>query len=136
MAARGLAPRFLPEHSTSGSVLISRMAISLAILAWGPLMAYQMFNIDGLSNLVLQLREPAERGLIAGGVSLRFLVQVLCILQAALFASIVFWRVRHESSALPAGGRSMGWQLIATLCTVYVVASIAILFGAEGLLLF
>jgi transcriptional regulator with AAA-type ATPase domain len=126
MVFRRSAPALLSESVESGGLLLSRVAISLLVLAWGPLMAYQMQGIKFLSSFVLHVREGAEIAAPAGEISLLFLVQSFFIIVAGVLAAFTIWRVRHEVSPALDRARGWAWSFLSLCFIAYVCLNILI----------
>jgi hypothetical protein len=126
MAFRRSAPNVLSGNVESGDLLLSRVAVSLLVLAWGPLMAYQMEGITILSSFVLHSREGAEIAVPMGEIGLLFLTQSFFIVVAGVLATFTMWRVRHEVSPAFDKGRGWAWPLLALGCVAYLCLNIFI----------
>jgi transcriptional regulator with AAA-type ATPase domain/ferredoxin len=126
MVFRRSAPKLLSESAESGGLLLSRVAISLLVLAWGPLMAYQMQGITVLSSFVLHAKEGAEIAAAMGEISLLFLVQSFFIIVAGVLATFTMWRVRHEVSPAFDRARGLAWPFFALCFAGYVCLNIFI----------
>lgn len=107
-------------------LLVSRLSLGLLVLAWGPLMAYQMVNIRGLNLLVLHIREGSEGLMAIGEVSLLVLLQAVFIAGAGLLSAIVCWRIRHEAEPFLRSRWDPGWKILALLCAGYVFLNVCI----------
>ena len=107
-------------------LLISRLSLGLLVLAWGPIMAYQMVNIRGLHLLVLHIREGSEALMPIGEVSLLLLLQSVFIAGAGLLSAIVCWRIRHEAEPFLQSRWDPGWKILALLCVGYVFLNVYI----------
>ncbi|MCP5102059.1 MAG: cyclic nucleotide-binding domain-containing protein [bacterium] len=104
----------------------SHAAFALMILGWGPLMAYQLSNIQGLAGV----RFYAVPGSLfykffAGGeVTLLLLLQLSVILLALLLAAIAFWRIRVQAEKEGTGINAAGWNGLLLFSLLYVLFAI------------
>jgi hypothetical protein len=126
MVFRRSAPAVLAEGVESGGLLLSRVAISLLVLAWGPLMAYQAEGITILSSYVLHVKEGARVAGPTGEISLLFLVQSFFIIVAGVLATFTMWRVRHEVSPALDKARGWAWPVLALGCVAYLCLNVVI----------
>jgi len=106
---RGILLRVLSDEGDPMPAI--RTAFALAILAWGPLMAFHLGNIPGLADMHVH-RGTHESSMIS--LSLLPTVQLLAIFGASIATGAVLGRVRARSS----GGR---WWMIHLLVVVYIV---------------
>ena len=105
-----------------------RVAFSLLLLAWGPLMAFHLGHVPKLEHL--EVRQGGEAALqsaaMGSGVSILVVFQVLAIAVAAIGATIALMTVRHRQE--PRSRARRGWWLLALVCAVYTVANTAVVF--------
>jgi CRP-like cAMP-binding protein/polyferredoxin len=131
-AAGALAARFLPAllHSTSDDAGSARVAFVLLVLAWGPLMAYQLGNVGALAGVRLQAipGTPLAGAFPGAGLTLQLALQLAVVALALVLSAVTLsrtraWQARH--GAPPPTGRWRGLQL----------ATLAYAAGAAALLL-
>lgn len=115
-------PRLLSGKAEPDHTLASRAAFALLILAWGPLMAYQISNIPGLTTVRFYAVKGSFLGnLFPGGeVTLLVLLQLGIILLAALLAVIAFWRIRVHAKKEEISLKAKGWNFLLFLGILYV----------------
>jgi polyferredoxin len=120
-------PRMIGDDGQPDPVLASKLAFGLLVLAWGPLMAYQLGNVPGL-NTILVLPAPdswwAQQW--AGQTTLLVVLQVLTVLLAVALAAVCFWRIRASEAR---GGREIRprvWRSLLGLAALYTVLALGI----------
>jgi transcriptional regulator with AAA-type ATPase domain/polyferredoxin len=131
LAAGGLAARLLPAvFGSAGDDAISpRVAFALLVLAWGPLMAYQLGNVGALATVRLQAvaATPLAAVLPPEGVALQVVMQLATVALALVLAMITLWRTgawlrRHGEP--PVRGR---WRALLVAALAYAAGSGALL---------
>lgn len=121
-------PRLLAPDPDPDSLLPSRVAFSLLILAWGPAMAYQLNHIRSLSLLRIRAEEGASAAgfLLSGNLTVQAALQVGVILLAGALTLLcllgIKWRSPHYGSRVARGG----WWFLSLLCTVYFLICLAL----------
>jgi CRP-like cAMP-binding protein/polyferredoxin len=135
-AAGALAARALPGllGGEGDETLAARVAFALLVLAWGPLMAYQLGNVRALAAVRLQAvaASPLEGVLPPHGVALQLVLQLAVVLLALVLALITLsrtaaWQRRH--GAPPERGR---WVALRLTALAYAAAAIALLLLPGG----
>ena len=120
-------PRMVGDPEQSDPVLASKLAFGLLVLAWGPLMAYQLGNVPGL-NSILVLPAPdswwAERW--AGQTTLLIILQVLTILLAVALAAVCLWRIRAGAVRDGREVHPRVWRAAIGLAGVYAIVALGI----------
>jgi len=108
-----------PDHGVA-----SRTAFALLVLAWGPLMAYQLANIPGLRDFRLHLtagqRLPVP--FAADGLGVLTALQVSCMVLACALALVTFWRIGAGLARQGIRPGKAGWRLVEGLGVVYALA--------------
>jgi transcriptional regulator with GAF, ATPase, and Fis domain len=102
-------------------VATARVAAALAILAWGPLMAFHLGHVPGLAELTVR---AASAGLWAAlwpaaGIPVLSALQTTTILATALAAGVVLGSLRARAALRPAA-----FMILVGAAAIYVVASI------------
>jgi integral membrane sensor domain MASE1 len=123
-----LLSRLLTDSSDTEQTLAARAAFALLVLAWGPLMAYQLSNIPGLQAAHL-LVDPGSllASLVPGsGVNLLVLFQLTVILLAALLALITYWRIRYRAKYEEISSWRTGWNILLMVGCLYALFSLLI----------
>jgi transcriptional regulator with AAA-type ATPase domain len=129
LAAGALAARFLPAVlDRSGDDTASpRVAFALLVLAWGPLMAYQLGNVGALAGIRLQAvpGTPLAAALPAAGVTLQLVLQLAIVLLALALSAFTLsriraWETRHDPR--PPAGR---WRALQLFGLAYAAAAIS-----------
>jgi len=121
-------PRLLSGKTDPDTTVSSRAAFALMVLAWGPLMAYQLTNIPGLSSLRLAAASGsmAENIFPFKGVTLLVVLQLAAVLFAALLTAVAFWRIRVQAEKEEIKLNKTGWRALLILCTIYVLFAVTV----------
>jgi hypothetical protein len=131
LAAGAGAARVLPRAlSADGDESVaSRAAFALLVLAWGPLMAYQIGNVGALADIVLRAAPgtPIEGVIPNAGLTLQLVLQFAVVALALVLTLITLSRTRawhdaHEAPLSPARWRGLRLASIA-----YAAAAFALL---------
>lgn len=95
-------PWWLGSPEGDVSPVVPRVALGLAVLGWGPLLAYEFGHIDLLARvrLVADPALPAVAGDIAG-LTLQTLVRLAVILATAIATGLVLRRARQSVESVP-----------------------------------
>ncbi len=123
-------PRLLAggEGADSDPVTAARAANGLAILAWGPLMAYQLSNIPALHHLVIATAPGSSTAAFfpggGGELSLLLLLQLAVIFVSLLLTTIVLWRISIHTESETGRINPGGWSTLLALVVVYVIFSV------------
>jgi transcriptional regulator with AAA-type ATPase domain/polyferredoxin len=119
-------PRLLADKTEPDNTIAARVSFGLLVLAWGPLMAYQLSNIPGLTSLRLYAVPGSFPGNLFsfGEVTLLVLLQLAVILFAALLAAVVFWRIRIQAGKEDLKLNAKGWKMLLSINALYVVFAI------------
>lgn len=105
----------------------ARVAVALALLAWGPLMAFHLGNVPGLADLSVRAATATLEGLWpTSGLPVLAGLQVTMVLASALAAVIALASIRPGLRGSAAGPRAYGVLflvavLYAALCIRMVV---------------
>jgi ferredoxin len=100
-----------------------RAIAGIAILAWGPLMAYQLANVRFLGDVGLTVGE--------GRISARAVLQSLATVAAADASALLLWRTRRYFEKKGSAPDGAGWGLLHAVWSVYVAAA-CVLTGAAA----
>ncbi len=118
-------PSFLGEATRGGdSSLVPRVALGLAVLGWGPLLAYEFGHI-GLLARVRLVTESSLASVSGGltGLTLQTLVRLAVVLAAGGAAAYVLHRARRSADSVP----RLRWRWLLIGIWAYVVAMIALI---------
>jgi len=124
-----LLPRFRSGVANADAALEGRVGFALVLLAWGPLMAFHLQNIPGLSALRIHLNPGALRpGLRAEDFGALAVVQILAVALATLLSGIALWRIRvaHRPPQV-----SWGWRALLASCLLYATIALTLIFYRE-----
>ncbi|MEE9357863.1 MAG: hypothetical protein V3U62_06065, partial [Sedimenticolaceae bacterium] len=128
----GLAKLFANDQDPA---LAYRIAFGLLILAWGPFMAFHLYNIPELDAILIQAADDSFLSSIfnIAPISLLFILQFVAVMFAAVCAAICFWRIKgHRANYIGKSG-FWPWKFIAALCIVYLIVTITLILH-EGIL--
>lgn len=119
-----LLPRLLSRDGDQ--VTAARVAFILALLAWGPLMAFHLGNIPGIDLVNIQARAgvvlPADSPFAE--ISLLEILQFAVLLFAILLAAVALWRTWVRASLQVGEIYRPGWLVLLVIMVTYsVVAS-------------
>lgn len=117
-------PLWLGAPKGNVSPLVPRVALGLAVLGWGPLLAYEFGHIDLLARVRL-VAEPALTAVHGGvtGLTLQTLVGFATILAAGVAAAFVLRRARRSVESVP----RWRWRWLLTGVWAYVAGMIALI---------
>jgi len=117
-----LLPRLLHGRSDADSPAVLQAALGLAVLGWGPLMAFELGHVPALAELRL-VPAPGSwwTGVIPGGIGLLTLLQAGAVLSTGIAAAIVLHGARRSAGDLSRAG----WRLLALLALGYLAAGLA-----------
>jgi polyferredoxin len=124
-----LLPRLLAADEEAGKDAAARAAFASMVLAWGPLVAYQLAHVPLVGEMVLRARD----GSWLGGWSLSLLpaLQVIGIVSAALMAAGVLGAVERRLVREGGEPRRWGWALLRGTGVIFTLAALAILLGPK-----
>jgi transcriptional regulator with AAA-type ATPase domain/polyferredoxin len=125
-----LLPRLLCREEAARGSVAGRVGFSLIILAWGPLMAYQLKNIPVLQALFLRASEGSLLGRVlpAGGMGVLPVLQLAAVAAAWAGAVLALRKVRSGLEAEGSGiVRGWGWGLLHGICFLYAALAAALL---------
>ena len=116
-------PSFLGAQRGGGSPLVPRVALGLAVLGWGPLLAYEFGHIDLLARLHL-VTDPGLPS-VAGdvrGLTLQTLFRFAAVLATGIGAAFVLRRARLAEESVP----RWRWRWLLIGVWAYVAGMIAL----------
>lgn len=119
-----ILPHLLSDYTGSERFVSSRVSFGLLILAWGPLMAYQLDNIPGLSSLRFYAQPDSFLGKIfstAGEVNLLVFLQLSLILLALLLAWVVFNKTQRHAENEGIRVKRPGWHMLLIISVLYAL---------------
>jgi transcriptional regulator with AAA-type ATPase domain/polyferredoxin len=131
LAAGALAARLLPAlvNKSSDDPGSARVSFAFLVLAWGPLMAYQLGNVAALADIRLEAvpGTALARDLPAAGVPLQLVTQLSVVALALVLTLITLsrtaaWQRRH--GAPPQPGR---WRALSAAAVAYAAGAVALL---------
>ena len=130
-AAGALAARFLPAllDSTGEDGTSARVAFALLVLAWGPLMAYQLGNVGALAGIRLQAvpGTPLAGAFPGTGVSLQLVLQLAVIALALGLSAVTLSRIRAWQKRHGAQLRPRRWRAVVGASLAYAAGTAALL---------
>ena len=129
LVAGAVASRILPVLLGGDGSVSSRVAFTLLLLAWGPLMAYQLGNIGGLASVTIHTAAgtPLEGGLPPGGVTLQVALQLTVVVLALAMTLITMWRTRVWQERLKAPLAGSRWTGLRLGGAAYAALAVAII---------
>ncbi len=103
-----------------------RVAFGLLVLAWGPLMAYQIANVKALGGLTLNAAADSFWAwlLPTAGLDLMRLAQVAVVVLAAMAASVVLGRIYLASQEQTGDRPTIAWVVLVAAVALYVVGAL------------
>jgi hypothetical protein len=128
IALNTLLSRLLSKRRIADSAIVSRTALALFILGWGPLMAYHLKEVPILNLLQLKI---SEGSVLAGYLPLTevhvlLIFQLLAISLAAIFSLVSLRRVCIPSGINEVKLEGWVWSIVVGLFTVYLLISIGL----------
>ncbi len=131
LAAGAAAARILPRllGGNGDDTASSRVAFALLVLAWGPLMAYQLGNVGALTTVRVHAvpGTPLAAVLPPEGVALQLLLQLVTVTLALVLALITLSRTaawHRRRGEPPARGR---WRALCAVSLAYAIGAAALL---------
>ena len=111
------------------SALTNRIAFGMIILAWGPFMAFHLYNVPELDKILLRTTDASVLNFIFNAVpiSLLLILQFAAVLFAAICAAVCFWRIRVHQADYDGKIGFWPWKLIFAIYTVYLLAAIVLI---------
>jgi transcriptional regulator with AAA-type ATPase domain/polyferredoxin len=111
---------------------MSRIALTLMVIGWGPLTAFQVANFPSVSSLVIDGDLGPVWGTLipSGGLPLLKLVQTGILLFATLLAGITLWGVRHRLQEDHADVSNAVWLALLGLLVGYLAINMGLVLGA------
>jgi transcriptional regulator with AAA-type ATPase domain/polyferredoxin len=120
-------PRMISPDGPGDPVLASKLAFGLLVLAWGPLMAYQLGNVPGLGSILVRPAPGStSAALWAGQTTVLVVLQVLVVLLAAVLSLVCFWRIKASEVRQ---GRTVSprvWRWLLGLSGLYTAVALGI----------
>ncbi len=126
LLCRGLLLKLFAVGDEKGTVAMSRVAFTLLVLGWGPLMAFQIANFPAVNSLTISgSLGPVWNVLLPeSGLSLMKLVQFAAILFAALLAAITFFGIRQRFHKDQTPASSSAWMALIGLFVCYLTVNL------------
>ena len=120
------------EDSAGGS----RIVFSLLVLAWGPFMAFHLYDIPQLNAISIRAEEESLWGPVLNymPINLLFVLQLSGIVFAALCSGICLWRIRVRQEDCEIKRDFWRWKLIAAVFVIYLISSIVLILPGGVLL--
>jgi hypothetical protein len=109
--------------------LTHRVAFGLLILAWGPFMAFHLYDIPELDAILIQAANDSVLSSVLNTtpISLLFVLQFAAVMFAVACTVVCFWRIRARQADGESKTGFWPWRFIAALCIVYLLAAIALI---------
>ena len=122
-------PKLLAQEHLPESALVSRVALALFILSWGPLMAYHLIEVPVLDALQIRVAEETiwAAYLPVTEVTVLIIMQIMAILLATIFAMISLRKIWIRIKQKEAKIESWGWRIILGICTIYLIMTVGLL---------
>jgi polyferredoxin len=131
VAGGALAARLMPAllDSSGDDAVSPRVAFALLVLAWGPLMAYQVGNVAALAGVRLQAvpGTPLAAALPAAGFTVQLALQLALIALALLLALVTLWRTRAWQTRRGAPPQAAAWRAVQLFAVSYAAGSVVLL---------
>ncbi|MCP4673527.1 MAG: response regulator [Desulfobacula sp.] len=121
-------PGLLSREQSPDPALISRVALVLFILGWGPLMAYNLQEIPLLEALHLKVAEGYswEFYLPITNIAVLPILQVTFIFSAGMFVIILLWKIWIQSKQQTVKFNPRGWKILIGMCTLYLLIAVCL----------
>jgi len=124
-----ILPKLLSRERNPDPALVSRVALALFILGWGPFMAFYLQEVPGLA--VLQIRVVEELYWTAyfpiTEVAVLSIMQFVVISLAAIFAMISLWMIRVQFKRQEVKFRLWGWRILLGFCALYLLTAVGLI---------
>jgi len=131
LAAGAVAARTLPRllGGDGDDALTPRVPFALMLLAWGPLMAYQLGNVGVLAQIHLRAAPgaPLAAALPDAGVTVQLGLQVAVVALALLLTAITLSRTRAWQTRQGAPPPPARWRALRLVALAYSAVAIALL---------
>ncbi len=120
-----ILPRLLSPENFHDPAIVSRVALSLFILAWGPLMAYHLQEVPVIAALQIQVIEGSfwSSYLPITEITVLIILQLAVIFLSATFTMILLRRIWVHFKRQEINSKRWGWLILIGLCTVYLLTS-------------
>ncbi len=109
--------------------LMCRVVFALVILAWGPFMAFLLYNIPELDAILIRAGNESILSPILNTkpITFLFILQIAAVIFAAACTAVSFWRIRANQKKNEAEINRLQWKCIAGLCAVYLLVTITLI---------
>lgn len=123
-----LLPDMLASEVERDPSIILRIASAYLVLAWGPLLAYQIENVPILPGLVIHAAQGVSWSghFPSAGVSFIAVIQILVILLSASLSALCFLKIHARLEQAGAFLTRSSWRLLGILFFGYLIAALAI----------
>ncbi len=122
-------PSLLSRERNPDHALVSRVALVLFILGWGPFMAFYLHEVPGLA--ALQIRFVEESFWIVylpiKEIAVLSIMQIIVVLMAAVFAMISFRKIWLQFKWQKMKVNPWGWRILQGLCTFYLLIAVGLI---------
>ena len=128
MALYTVLPRLLSREHYPDPAMVSRVALALFILGWGPLMAFHLHEVPGLTALQIRVVEESfwTPYLPITEVTVLLILQLAVIFLAAIFAIISLWKIWVRFTRQEVKSERWRWQILLGLCTLYLLTAVGL----------
>jgi DNA-binding NtrC family response regulator/polyferredoxin len=120
--------KFFTGKRFPDSTIVSRIALALFILSWGPLMAYHLQEFPIIDALRIRIVEESywTDFLPLTEINILMILQLGVILIAAIFAMVSLWRIWSRFLNQEIKSKLWVWSVILGLSIVYILTSVGI----------
>jgi len=119
-------PRLLSKEHFPDPSMVSRAALALFIMGWGPLMAYHLQEIPVLEALHLRVIEGYSWApyLPITNVAVLPVLQLAFIFLAAMFVMVLLWKIWKQLKQQKVELNTWGWRILIGICTLYLFIAV------------
>jgi PAS domain S-box-containing protein len=131
LLCRQVLPNRLVRDPEQAPLAMSRIALTLMVIGWGPLTAFQVANFPSVNSLVINGNLGPVWGTLipSGGLPVLKLVQTGILLFATLLAGITLWGVRQRLRKDKADVSIVVWLGLLGLFAGYLFVNLALVLG-------
>ena len=124
------APRLLSLLSEPPSrTAATRVAFVLALIGWGPLMAYQLANVSLINHIMLQAKPTTiTAALLPPGLSLATVLRPVVVLATAVVAVVALGTIRRAAADDGTHPRPLAWIVLFLITCSHIGLSLVLAF--------